>query len=961
MRRKICLLLAVIMAVSCAACGTETGGGNPASSAGIEGEYYTQQAVENWYRADGQGVIRITPADVRLNGEAVTQFPVRVAAGSTLSFFAESSVDGEYHVNLKFAVEEDVQTSDILCDVSDQTDNITVAQLQLPWYDYVRKATDRNGNETAPKQSSLEQPVISPLLDYSDVSKKEAVWKLTAGEKTELSVKPQEHELLVQEILLCPKEEAAAYEGGREAGEVPTITVEAEEYALKSDSYIRATAVKDAALYPYDTYYKKINTIDGGTWNASGQKILWEFTVEEEGDYCLSMRCRQNTEVNKTVFRRIEIDGEVPFAQWEQAGIDYTGASGYQNVTLKADGQDAVIHLTKGDHTIAMTATLGDYEEAYNEIFALMSDVNTLGMELMKLTGGVTDKNRTWDMEEYMPDATSRIQEYADRADAIYEKLGRIDGKESVYAMDLTTASEKLKGLLKEPERIPGKTEEICRGDDSAAKYLGNVLSALTGQGLTVDRLYLHGKEKLPSAKVGFLTSVSESVKRFLWSFLPEASAGSISDTGEEDELQVWVGQTAMMVDVLQQLLDETYNKEHDTNIRLVVMPSEQKLVLANATGTNPDVVLCAGSGLPFTFAARGALKNLLDYEEFTTYYGKQYRVDSLVPVCYEDGVYGAVDSQNFQLLFYRKDILETLGLTVPETWDDVRAMMPVLLRNQMNFYIPVSTSVALKSLGVTSPFIYQHGGELYTEDGSGTAIDSENSIDAMTELTEFYRIYAMQQTVANFYLSFRYGEVPIGIGDFNTYLQLKMAAPELAGLWGVALCPGNELTDGTIARYQPAAATASMIFANTDKEDEAWEFLRWWLSEDTQYEYAVRRMSVFGSEYQWNTANLSAFSRLPFDSTVRKLAMEQWEDQREITPHPASYIVERELSDVWNDVVVDNGSLIESLDQAVLLSDREIARKLAEFGYMDEDGNLIRDYNTRILDMLAEAFEESR
>ena len=962
MRKKVSILLAVIMTVTCAACSMQPKESKKLIlSEGVEDRFYTESAVDSWYTAGESDTICVTPERMVLDGRVLTQLPVSVEKNNTLSFSVELQNSGEYCVMLKYVQDGESQASEVLCDVTDGKGQTRVAQLQLPWSDTIRKATDRSGNEIAPKQSVLDRTIASPFLEYSAISKKEMGWEIEAGEKWTLSLTPREQNICIEEILLYQKKEASDYVAGRKPGDVPTIIVEAEEYALKSDSYIKASAVKNTALFPYDTYHKKINTIDGGTWSTPGQKILWEVNVEKEGDYRLGLRCKQNADANKTVFRRIEIDGKVPFSQWEHAAIPYTGSSDYHNVTLQADGEDAVFHLSKGMHTIAMTVSMGVYENVYNDIFLLMKDVNTLGTELMKLTGGITDENRTWNMEEYMPDATKRIKEYAKRAEEIYQQLGEKDGKDAVYAMDLLTASEKLQNLLKEPERIPGKTEDISRGDDSASKYLGNVLSVLTSQGVTVDRLYVYGQKKLPSAKSGFLTSIVDSVKRFAWSFLPEASEGSISADENKDELKVWVGQTAMMVDVLQQMVDETYNKEHGTNIRLVVMPNEQKLVLANATGTNPDVVLCASSGLPFTFASRGALKNFLEYDEFREKYGSQYRVDSLVPVCYGDGVYGAVDSQNFQLLFYRKDILASLGLDVPETWSDVRAMMPVLLRNQMNFYIPVSVGNALKGLGLTSPYIYQHKGELYTEDGSATAIDCENAIDAMSELTDFYRIYAMQQTVQNFYLSFRYGEVPIGIGDFNTYLQLKMAAPELTGLWGVALCPGNKQEDGTVLRYQPATATASMVFANTDKEKEAWEFLSWWLSEETQYEFSSRRISVYGPEYQWNTANLSAFARIPFDSEVKGLVMEQWKNQREITPHPASYIVERELSGVWNDVVVDNSSLIESLDQAVLVSNREIARKLMEFGYMDEEGNLIRDYDIKVLEMLDKEFGESR
>lgn len=43
--------------------------------------------------------------------------------------------------------------------------------------------------------------------------------------------------------------------------------------------------------------------------------------------------------------------------------------------------------------------------------------------------------------------------------------------------------------------------------------------------------------------------------------------------------------------------------------VDISIMPSEQKLVLASAAGTNPDVVIGAGSTTPYKFAIRGAKK----------------------------------------------------------------------------------------------------------------------------------------------------------------------------------------------------------------------------------------------------------------------------------------------------------------------------------------------------------------
>ena len=230
-----------------------------------------------------------------------------------------------------------------------------------------------------------------------------------------------------------------------------------------------------------------------------------------------------------------------------------------------------------------------------------------------------------------------------------------------------------------------------------------------------------------------------------------------------------------------------------------------------------------------------------------------------------------------------------------------------------------------------------------------------------MQEMTDLYKIYGMSTSLPSFYNSFRSGEVPIGIATFGTYLQLQVAAPELAGKWGIALTPGTKQEDGTILRYQPATSNTCMILKNTQKSEEAWSFLKWWLSTDVQTRYAYLLQSRYGSEYRWNSANLKAFAQMPYDAEDREVIMTQWKDQRETVNHPANYMIERESSEIWNGVVVDSEALIEEIDKATTLTNREIRRKLTEFGFCDKDGNVIKKYSMTAYQTLVDKLNEAR
>ncbi len=930
---------------------------------------YTASSISSWTsesRIDGAWKLDWSTAKINDKDVNVKNGKVTLAPRAVLSFDVPVAEAGTYEIAVKY-YPKDALYIDCLVDMTVNGEEY-VASLPLLWADANSVyGTDRKGNEMVPEQIAITEPYLDVLDDYRDTDMATLTFEWKAGVQN-IKFSPQSQDMVITAIYVNKVQEIPTYEeylakNGKGDVVAETVTIEAVEYMVKSDSFIRGSSVKNAALAPYDTYRKLLNVLEGGAWNSTGQKVLWEFEVEKDGYYQLGLRYKQNSDTNKPVYRTIEIDGAVPFAEWETAAFENTRTNKFANKVLEVNGEPAKVYLTAGTHTLAMEVSLGPLQAVYDDIVTLMEDVNAFGMDIQKLTAGQTDVNRTWNMEYYMPNAMDDIEAFAKRIDALYATLTEISGDSPAYADSLPYASEQLRKLLKKPNQIPNKTDLISQGDNAVTKYLGNVLASLNSMPMDVDCFFIGDCEDIEAANAGFFTSIAESVKAFVWSFSADAAEGNYTATGAEKstELTVWINRSVPYVQVLQQIIDADYNSKNGTNIQLSIMPSEQKLVLANATKTNPDVVLSAGIGTPFNFAVRDAVKDLTEYPDFLTFYAEHYNLEALVPTTYNGGVYGAAETQDFYVLFYRKDILEALDLEIPQTWDDVKYMMPTLLRYNMNFYIPLSASTAYKGFSATNPFVTQNDASYVTDDGSSSAFDTDEFLDAMTEMTELYEIYGMNSAVPNFYNSFRYGEIPMGIATFGTYIQLQMAAPELAGKWGIALTPGTKQKDGTILRYQPAAGSACMIFDNTTRDEQAWSFLKWWLSTDTQVNYAYMMQGTYGTEYRWNTGNLDAFSQMSYSQEDKATILEQWKQQKEITYHPANYMIERQASDVWNGVVVDQESLVEEIDRATLITNRELIRKLEEFGFCDEKGNMIKNYSMKAIDDLQELLEEAK
>ena len=83
----------------------------------------------------------------------------------------------------------------------------------------------------------------------------------------------------------------------------------------------------------------------------------------------------------------------------------------------------------------------------------------------------------------------------------------------------------------------------------------------------------------------------------------------------------------------------------------------------------------------------------------------------------------------------------------------------------------------------------------------------------------------------------------------------------------------------------------------------------------------------------------------LPYPTSDKNIIMEQSAYILEAPRLPGSYMMERELSNAYNDVVVNGDSIRSRIDEVVKTVSRETERKLEEFGYIDSDGNIISPY----------------
>ena len=716
--------------------------------------------------------------------------------------------------------------------------------------------------------------------------------------------------------------------------------VSARSFETRSDSSIRLRTEQDPSNLYYDTQFLKLNTIFGDSWEKGGQSITYPITVETSGFYHLSFKYRQYLLNDMTTHRNIYINGEIPFKEAEAYAFPHSMQ--FKNRTL-VDGQEQPLkfYLNAGVNHITLEATHAPYRQAIETIQFLMNQIQGLSLAIKRYTAGGSDLYRDWDIEQFFPTAKNDLLLWADIIDNLYEDLLPISSSSNPSQLaNLKVGSSRLKSLSNQINRLPSLMVQFSDGDSSVNQMLGTLLQQFFRSSLEIERLMIHDDRSLPRPTANFLYSAYEGGARLILSFVNNPYSASAM---KDEDLNVWVNHPRQYIEIMQALIDQFY--PGDRRVTLSQMPDENKLILSNISGQSPDVAIGVNHWIPYEFAARDAALDLRTFTDFTDVV-QSFSPGAFIPYVFEEGVFGLPETQNFWVTYYRKDIMTSLGIEqVPQTWDEVIGLLPLLQSYGLNYFVPLSQYSGLKPFVATLPFIYQFGGQLYSDDGMSTAINDEKTLEGITLMAELFTLYNIPKFVASFYNNFRYGTLPIGIGDLGTYLLLSSAATELDGLWGMDLHPGvyNEETQ-TIQRDAASGAQGSMILSNTNHREESWDFLSWWMSEEVQVMFADILQTTYGKTYFWNSANIDAFARSGMPQEYKEIVLAQWEYAAEASRIPGSYMVEREISNAWTNIVFNGTNPRQAIDEAVRISNREILYKMAEFGYTDK-GVILKPY----------------
>lgn len=123
------------------------------------------------------------------------------------------------------------------------------------------------------------------------------------------------------------------------------------------------------------------------------------------------------------------------------------------------------------------------------------------------------------------------------------------------------------------------------------------------------------------------------------------------------------------------------------------------------------------------------------------------------------------------------------------------------------------------------------------------------------------------------------------------------------------------------------------MILNQSDKKDDAWEYLKWWTSTEIQVQYGREMEGILGAAARYPSANIEAMSQLPWKVSEYQKLYEQWQWVKGIPEVPGGYMTGRHLDNAFRLVYEDSSNPRETIYDYVQTINAEIEKKRREFG----------------------------
>ncbi len=807
------------------------------------------------------------------------------------------------------------------------------------WTDAGEVKKDNQGNEIRPSQTEVFEKQTAYCRDDMGYQTEPYAFYFREGENT-LTMKAVNEPMVVCGITLTPILRYESYtdylakqpEAAMSAeGKKTSLTVQGESAKLRSSPSLYARYDRSSSQTdPYSVTKTILNYIGGDPWTHPGEWIQWDFEVPEDGYYHISIKGRQMYQRGALSARTVYIDGEVPFEDLEAVEFSYN--TGWEMRTLgDKDGKPFRFYLTKGSHTIRMEVTLGEMGPVLKQVEDSIYRLNQIYRKLLVLTGANPDRFRDYNLAGIYPEAIEAMNLESKRLYKIVDDTVAVTGEKSDRAAVAQTLAVQLEQFVENNDRI---TESFTNFKDNITS-LGTAMQNMSESKLDVDLIMITGEDAdIPAVHENFFQRAAHEIRSCVSSFFVDYNSLGDKYTATDDVLEIWITTGRDQSTVLKTMVDDTFTTETGIKVNVKLVQADA-ILTAVVAGNGPDIVLSVSGWFAVNYAMRNAVEDLTQFPDYADVV-KPFEASILEPLTYNNGtkagVYGLPETQNFPLLFYRSDVMEELGLPIPQTWQELIEQLPTIQGNSLTVAVNFP-DIAVADISVLNSMIFQNGGEIYDKEAKRTLIDSEAGVAAFKQYTSLYNDYGLP-VVFDFVSRFRSGEMPLGVASYATYNTLMVSAPEIRGLWDFTLFPGTKKEDGSIDRTAQTDGLCCLMVATKDEKvkQNAWEFMKWWVSADAQVRFGREMESILGASARYQTANRDALRQLAWSNKKLAVLEEQMSHTRGFPEIAGGYSTTRHITNAIRRVINTKEDPRETLLNYARTINDEIRIKRREF-----------------------------
>ena len=872
---------------------------------------------------------------------------LNIAATGAHSFTLYVDAPGYYHITLTYSTvpgRRDILSKVV---VNGETISETVAFRRF-FVDATDAWRTQQGNQQIPTQVEVHRYIEFTLAERTATPLD--IW-LEAG-ANELTLVLTEGEIIFSgEPVVTPAQGLMSYAAytqlhagaARAPGEM--IIIQAQEALYRtSPSLLPVNDRTDPLVTPYHPSYVVLNTIGGNAWRVPGQLIEWEVDVPVSGMYRIALRYAQR-EKRGFSSRALLINGEIPFAEAADIRFDY--AAGFRSRFLHDmdTGEEFWFYLSAGRNIIGLEATLGVFADIIEDAAYTMLALQRFYQDVIMITSPNPDRHRDYQILQSIPDFRERLRGYSAQVDDL---ITRVDAAGHTFAETVSILNRlnmNINRLANRPDRVAHYINEL-QGSITA---LGLFVTMEQEQPLLLDVIGVGGEAaEVFRPRANIFQRIWHHFRAFLGSFTNDFNFSmDVPYDADQVNIEVWVSTGFDVFNIMGRLINEMFVPNHphiSVDLRLV---DSGIIFPASLTGQGPDVVLQAQAAMPINFAFRAGAIDLHQFPDFDEV-AARFAPAALETLSFQGATYALPDTMTFNMMFYRTDVFEDIGVTeVPNNMQDFLSIVPPLQSRHMDIFFNTAPQPQPGSgggmVGATTrnlnpvhiSFLHQMGGQPFANEGEFTLLADDIGIAAFRYWTDLYTKHGFI-VETDMFTRFRMGELPVAVAGLEIVNWLNAGAPEIRGRWDIAPIPGMYNEHGEFRRDNVISVSSNFIVGNIaqrrDTVDEAWEFLKWFTSESVQDRFAMDVESVFGHNWRHLTANLASFENLGWGHMWPALE-ESLRWSIPIPQVPGGYIAGREVHNAFVNVVVDNGNPVNAILIARDRIDNELTAKRREFG----------------------------